>query len=97
MLIHLKRWTFDPRTLEDTKIDDAVEYPAQYRVSADITYKLKSFIVHRGRVNAGHYVAFVLDEQRGWLYYDDAHPPVSIETSYALKQKPYMLFYERRG
>ena len=95
LIIHLKRWAFDPQTRTRTKIDDFVYFPVTYRVSADTIYTLRSIVVHEGIVNGGHYVAFTRDEHHGWLLYNDSQIPIEKSESFVAKQCPYMLFYER--
>ena len=95
LVVHLKRWKFNDRTRTRMKIDDFVRFPVTYRVSPDIIYNLRSIVVHRGRANGGHYVAYTRDEAHGWLRYDDARTPEQTPTSHVLKQCPYMLVYEQ--
>ena len=95
LVVHLKLWRFNTGTQTRTKIDDFVNFPVKQRISADTTYTLRSIVVHRGRANGGHYMAFTRDEDHGWLYYDDARIPVATPISVVLKQCPYMFFYVR--
>ena len=97
LVVHLKRWRFNTRTQMRSKIDDFVDFPVTYNTSSDTTYTLRSIVVHRGKANAGHYVAFVRDEGHGWLYYDDARTPAATPLSVVMRQCPYMLFYEKRS
>jgi ubiquitin carboxyl-terminal hydrolase 36/42 len=92
------------------KITKFVEYPktldlepymssdAPYERSAP-TYDLYGVVVHldfMGSAHSGHYVAFVKLANGAWCKCDDGAVTKTTEAT-ALKQKAYLLFYERRA
>ena len=92
------------------KITKFVEYPktldlepymssdAPYERSAP-TYDLYGVVVHldfMGSAHSGHYVAFVKLANGFWCKCDDGAVTKTTEAT-ALKQKAYLLFYERRA
>ena len=80
------------------KNDDFVDFREIFKISEHNVYTLRSIIVHHGKANAGHYVAYVRDEHHGWLLYNDSPPETKkVASSTVLKQRPYMLFYERNS
>ena len=70
-------------------------FPATYRPIANVSYNLRSIVVHVGRARSGHYVACARDDRYGWLNYDDSATPVRVDDEAVLKQCAYLLLYER--
>ena len=98
LALHLKRWPRDPR---DGLIASVVE-PPQTLAFADLTYCLRSFILHRGStVKGGHYVA-VMHQRCGskseWWYYNDALRRAALASDLSTSQewKSYICFYEQQ-
>lgn len=69
LLFHIKRFNAD-----QTKNDQSINYDSIF-IKGRGTYELTAFIVHRGGVSGGHYVAYVKEgvgeRQSKWFLYDD--------------------------
>ncbi|KAH0475822.1 MAG: hypothetical protein KVP17_001178 [Porospora cf. gigantea B] len=72
---HLKRFTFDPTTLDMVKVYDRFEFPEEVDLSEFAAgsglYDLCGVLVHQGCVNSGHYYAFTKRPDSPWVKYDD--------------------------
>lgn len=85
LFLHLKRFDFDYQTMQQFKINDRFEFPANldldrdtrklFHESADTAvrnyYKLFSVLVHMGSNHGGHYFAYINPTGKQWLKFDD--------------------------
>lgn len=67
-ILQLKRFNHG---INATKINTLVDIPIELSIN-DANYKLRSFIVHSGGLNGGHYVSFGLNNNEWFLYNDNA-------------------------
>ena len=77
LVVHLKRFKIDPKTLRYQKLAHRIPFPTELRIesalddSNDILYNLKGIVVHLGQGYAyGHYFALIKSRGR-WLRFDD--------------------------
>lgn len=91
LVVHIKRFKFINTV---TKINDKIEIQREIRVG-DSDYKLEGFVQHRGDIEHGHYVCYVLLDDF-WYEFDD-----NIVRKMILKNVPfhdsYLLFYSREN
>ena len=59
-------------------------------------YRLRSFIVHTGTSQQGHYTAYSQSQENCWYTHDDEQKPLLVSTRAAETANPYCLFYERQ-
>ena len=94
LLIHFKRWFHDEYLVEN-KNKDHVTLDFSLPWHASIMYTLTAVVVHEGEDNAGHYVAFVRQQNGTWFRYDDSHPPEIVSCETVGLQQAYLAFYVR--
>ena len=103
-ILHLNRWQYDEQEkFARIRIDDNVVFKKSLKPCKEVTYKLRSIIVHRGPQglarhvsSKGHYVSFVYDDKYGWILYNDSsNPAPHIHWDLVQQQKPYLLLYEQ--
>lgn len=82
LLIHLKRFKIDPKTLHYQKLFHRIPFPTELRIETALDettagdntsslYHLKGIIVHLGQGYAyGHYFALIKSRGR-WIRFDD--------------------------
>jgi len=58
-------------------------------------YELYGMVVHQGKINSGHYIAYVL-KNSGWWRFSDTHVKQSSFEQVS-KEQAYCLFYRRIG
>ncbi|OHT03993.1 Clan CA, family C19, ubiquitin hydrolase-like cysteine peptidase [Tritrichomonas foetus] len=76
------------------KIEDFFKFPKKLIVG-NHKYELYSMILHDGRlINHGHFVAFVMDENKVWYKADDG-TIYKIKDEAVMSSCPYVLFYKR--
>lgn len=109
LVLHMKRFKFNERINNFTKLFHRVSYPLYMKLSnvsednkyKDNFYELYSVVVHLGGgPTFGHYVSLVKTEASGWLLFDD-ETVESIDESFVLKffgdgpglASAYILFY----
>ena len=67
-----------------------------FPLSDDVTYTLRSVIVHQGLFGSGHYFAYVRAHSEQWYHCNDSmQPRIFEDPRTALQQQAYMLIYER--
>ena len=97
LALHLKRWPpDDPNGLITTVVT-----PPRTLTFANLTYHLRSIILHRGATaDGGHYVALMhqpVNNRGEWWLYDDsqrkAATPADLAT--AASWTSYVCFYEQ--
>ena len=92
-LFKLNRFEF----MTYSKNNKFIEYPESLEMSDNynigITYELKSFAIHSGTFEYGHYTA-VAKKNDSWVYFSDSFSS-KIRKEDALNQKPYILVYQR--
>lgn len=67
LTVHLKRFQFDPESMDLAKINDRYEFPCNMDLSAFVEgavegewrYSLHSVLVHQGDVTGGHYYCYI--------------------------------------
>jgi len=107
LLIHLKRFTYDLKTLVPLKIRKMIKYPLQFRMSPDWLsqryntktppYELCTVISHFGvHSTGGHYTADIFHPgTQKWLRFDD-HKIFPIDESSILHNtNAYVLVYKK--
>ena len=97
LLVHSKRWEYNEFTKTFQKVDNAIDFPATYGPIANVSYILRSIVVHIGAAGSGHYVACARDDRHGWLHYDNSATPVRVDEHAVLKRCAYLLLYERNS
>lgn len=76
------------------KIEDFFKFQRKLIVGG-FNYELYSMILHDGRlINHGHFVAFVMDDNRVWYKADDVLI-YKIKDEVVMNSCPYVLFYKR--
>jgi ubiquitin C-terminal hydrolase len=78
LVVQLKRFEYDIKTMVRYKIDDSFEFPIDLDVNEmlatpedrPITYKLTGIVLHSGTAQGGHYTSFVYHGQ-WWKFNDD--------------------------
>ncbi|KAF2864173.1 cysteine proteinase [Piedraia hortae CBS 480.64] len=105
--IHLKRFSHSRSLKESKKIDSKVRFPlnldiAPYVVggtldsfsAADqgLQYTLSSVIVHKGKMDSGHYISYARQGPHEWFRFDDSMV-VEVDEREVLGAEAYMLFY----
>ena len=73
--------------------------PSTYFVDGDVSYSLRSLIVHHGsQTSGGHYTAYTCtttsDGQTHWFHHDDTRVQ-HVAQKTVLDQSAYLLFYQR--
>ena len=97
LALHLKRWPPD----NPDSLNASVVKPPRTLVFADVTYHLRSVVLHRGAtVAGGHYVALMHQPSIGaceWWRYDDAERKAASDADLSTSQtwKSYVCFYEQ--
>lgn len=101
LTIHMKRFQMMPQGM--IKIGRDIPFPAELdlapfmsRPKVPASYDLYSVLVHEGHsCNSGHYHCFVKSSSGAWYSMnDESVHQVSLAT--VLKQKAYILFYQKR-
>lgn len=81
------------------KVKTFVKYPSELDLCAFIPnsrYELYGVLIHEGfSLNSGHYYSYVKNNNR-WFLMNDSMVE-STKESIALNQKPYILFYKKKG
>ncbi len=77
------------------KLNTAVEYPEQLRLSAEEDYELYGVVSHYGSGVGGHYVAYVRVAQR-WYRCDDSRVGFAADRQF-IDSNAYLLFYRKKG
>ena len=90
LIFVLKRFEFNYNTMTKTKINDYYEFPLDldmtkytsdylnnkdnYNSNNNNKYKLKSFVVHSGSCELGHYYSFIFDNKSNqWYQFNDSN------------------------
>ena len=60
-------------------------------------YDLYAVVNHRGELQGGHYTAYVLDNQKQWLLFDDETVSVVYNKESIVSTNAYVLFYKLRN
>lgn len=98
LMIQLKR--FDQRARKDSRF---IEFPSKLDLcqymhgfkNGNVLYQLTGIVVHQGSSRQfGHYVACVRNAQGNWILKDDCTGR-QVNLQFVLRQKAYVLFYER--
>ncbi|EMC99959.1 hypothetical protein BAUCODRAFT_63002 [Baudoinia panamericana UAMH 10762] len=63
---------------------------------SDPIYELSSVVVHKGKIDNGHYVSYSRQAEHEWYRFDDSMV-VQVDEKEALSAEAYMLFYVARG
>ncbi len=80
IIMQAKAFTFNHENNESLKNATKIPFPLtefslnQYRhqdLISDCTYKLQSFVMHRGTLNGGHYIAFIKHVDGNWYLCND--------------------------
>ena len=95
LVLHFKRWDFDPDTLAVKKIDTPIEFNTYLTLPDAGHYHLRGIVEHHGRVGGCHYTAFVRDQNDAWYFCDDSARPSPRTAAHVLAAMPYILVYER--
>ena len=103
LIICLKRFNFDPRTMALRKSTQLVVYPEvldirKYNPIADqdpenTQYRLTGIINHSGAINFGHYYSWNMIDGRWWQHNDSHVSPLAILP--AENANAYILTYEK--
>lgn len=101
LTIQLKRFTYNPHGIGDTKLNKILSFPETLNLSPYMSdtgssnheYQLQSVLVHSGlSCHSGHYYSFVKGPNDVWYSMNDSFVhPVGINT--VLRQPAYLLFY----
>ncbi|KAK5159318.1 hypothetical protein LTS14_002460 [Recurvomyces mirabilis] len=59
-------------------------------------YELSSVVVHKGKIDNGHYVSYCRQGEHEWFRFDDSMV-VQVDEKEVLSAEAYMLFYVARG
>ncbi|EPS68125.1 hypothetical protein M569_06655 [Genlisea aurea] len=106
LIVHLKRFFYNERTSETTKLNAFVDFPVEdFDLSNFIaarnddgrltSYELYGIINHYGNAGGGHYTAFIKGKKENWYGFDDAK--VSCLGDYGMvTPAAYVLFYKRK-
>jgi ubiquitin C-terminal hydrolase len=99
LIISLKRFAYDARTQGMKKVTDVVDYPLELDITrycmgvGPAKYQLVGCINHTGRINFGHYYAFIKRDNKWYLANDD-HVTELDQSRILNNPDAYMLFYE---
>lgn len=105
LVLHIKRFCF---TLDGSlrKVDAFCSFPLRLDVTPFCSssrgpraYVLRGIAVHVGRLNGGHYTAYVRSAEppaTQWHYFSDSRVR-ACDASEVLDRSAYVLFYEREG
>lgn len=97
LILTLKRFRFDPRSQQRTKLLQIVQLDKNIRLDK-YQYELYAAVVHCGSsVDSGHYYTFAKDQSDWYKFNDSSVIKTSIEDLCKLKppETPYVLFYSR--
>ncbi len=72
-------------------VSDADAEEAAYTVPPAPVYELSSVVVHKGKIDNGHYISYARQGDE-WFRFDDSMV-VQVEESEVLRAEAYMLFY----
>ncbi|KAA8494033.1 Ubiquitin carboxyl-terminal hydrolase 10 [Porphyridium purpureum] len=108
LIVHLKRFSYNPETLQPAKVSKRISYPERLTLSPTLfstvrtsaqhgqnrSYRLFAVVIHHGvEVAGGHYTCDVFQGTE-WVACDDSR--LSRASSDAvLKRQPYLLFYQQ--
>jgi ubiquitin carboxyl-terminal hydrolase 34 len=80
VIVHLKRFEFDIKTLQRTKINDICEFPfdlnlkkwcvGPYMSDESYEYSLVGVLVHSGTIEGGHYYSYIKERDLNDPYYN---------------------------
>ena len=93
LLIHLKRWRYSELTQTYPTVEDALDCPSTYGPIENVSYNLRSAVVHVGAAGSGHYVAYARDDRHGWLHCDESATSVRQDEQTVHKQGAFLLFF----
>lgn len=80
LIIQAKAFTFNRGNNKSVKNSTKIPFPLtqfslnQYRhqdLISDCTYNLSSFVMHRGTLESGHYIAFIKQQDQNWYLCND--------------------------
>jgi hypothetical protein len=94
LIIQLKRFEFSCQTVRRYKVTTPCDFPLQFTIR-DHAYFLQGVVVHRGGVDAGHYLSFIRDNSKQWHCYNDT-VITQLSEQQMLKEcrnDAYLLFY----
>ncbi|KAK5108643.1 hypothetical protein LTR62_008134 [Meristemomyces frigidus] len=77
--------------------DATTQKPSEPEYEAlDTTYELFSVVIHKGKIDNGHYICYCRQGEHGWFRFDDSMV-VQVEDREVLGAEAYMVFYVARG
>ena len=107
LVIQLKRFITNAYGIQTTKIVNPITYPVNnfniieyihpespYKINT--IYNLIGINIHKGIINAGHYISIIKNRyNNNWYLYDDDNRPIKIDDNDDLIQNrnAYLLFY----
>ena len=95
LIISLKRFEFDIKTLAKKKLNDYFEFPEELKIlnytkeklhkkplkmSTYYSYKLRGITIHKGRADYGHYFSLIKKENKWFEFNDDNISPFDIKS-----------------
>ena len=96
LLLGLKRWHWNVHRQVREKISRQISFETVLPCSdGKGSYALRSVFVHDGAVGSGHYTSRVRAGNNVWYEYDDIAQPKPQATEAVLKEKAYILVFER--
>ena len=92
LIIHLKRFKFNPGLGVTEKVNTEIEYPATGLEIKDSKYDLHAVICHQGKCDEGHYYSYIKVRSH-WYLCDDQRV---LKPKTPIDGNAYILFYMRR-
>lgn len=90
LILHLKRFKMFKNVFN--KIDNEIESDDILEIKTG-TYNLKGFIIHKGTLNYGHYIACLIIDGKCYCFDDEK---VNLVNLYEYKKQAYMFFFEKK-
>lgn len=102
LFILFKRFSYNGRSKINTVIDfpvdelDLSKYVCGYQPNS-YKYELFGICNHSGRLEGGHYTAFVKNKYNKWLHYNDSIIEEVKDKNKLITAKAYCLFYRKKN